>query len=100
MDEHIGSPPLSPAPGGGGDPRHRLARLRREYSAAYPGLDPGVWYPARSVAEYFLAWLLRHPGSATGGQARVLEADHFEFRGGVPRDAPWVAGASPAERQG
>jgi len=99
MDEPIGTPVPSPAPDGSGDQRHRLARLRREHSAAYPGLDPGVWYPARSVAEYFLAWLLRHPGG-TGGRARVLDAGHFDFRGGVPRDAPWVAGASPDERQG
>jgi len=53
-------------PGTGSDPTYRLARLRREHSAAYPGLDPGVWYPARSVAEYFLAWLLRHTGWPAG----------------------------------
>ncbi len=81
------------------DPSDRLARLRREHAASYPGLDPGVWYPARSVAEYFMAWLSRHPGGG-GGRSRILDAGHFEFRGGVPRDAPWVAGESPDERQG
>ena len=82
------------------DPAIRLARLRREHATLYPGLDAGVWYPARTVAEYFLAWLVRHPGPDTGRRARVLDAQHFEFRGGVPREAPWVHGKSPDERRG
>jgi hypothetical protein len=82
------------------DPALRLARLRREHAQMYPGLDPGVWYPAGSVAEYFVAWLVRHPGPEARQRARVLDSRHFEFRGGVPRDAPWVDGRSSDERRG
>jgi hypothetical protein len=81
------------------DPSLRLARLKREHAALYPGLDAGVWYPAGSVADYYLAWLIRHPGPATGSRARVLDASHFEFRGGVPRGAPWVDGQTPDRRR-
>ncbi|MBA3553607.1 MAG: hypothetical protein H0W29_02440 [Gemmatimonadales bacterium] len=91
-------PPPRPDPGLA-DPTLRLARLRREHAPLYPGLDAGVWYPAGSVAEYFLAWLIRHPGPDAQKHARVLDAQHFEFRGGVPRDAPWVHGRNPDERQ-
>jgi hypothetical protein len=83
--------PLSESPA-------RWACLRVEYAARYPGLDPGVWYPAQSVADYFRAWLLRHPGVAVPGYTRLLETEHFEFRGGIPREAPWVAGRSAEHR--
>lgn len=77
----------------------RLARLRPEYAGLYAGLDAGAWYPAASVAAYFRAWLLRHPDRA-GGRAplRGLDTAHFEFRGGVPREAPWLAGESSDDR--
>jgi len=80
------------------EPLGRWACLRVEYAARYPGLDAGVWYPAQSVADYFRAWLLRHPGVVAPGNTRLLETDHFQFRGGVPREAPWVAGGSTDER--
>ncbi len=78
----------------------RMARLKQEHAPSYPGLDAGVWYPAGRVAEYYLAWLIRHPGPAARGRARVLDASHFEFRGGVPREAPWSEGRRPDERRG
>jgi hypothetical protein len=66
----------------------------------YPGLDAGAWYPAASVAAYFRSWLARHPGRTAGGQPmRGLETVHFEFRGGIPREQPWLPGRSPDERQ-
>jgi hypothetical protein len=78
----------------------RLARLRREFASLYPGLDAGSWYPAASVAAFFRAWLMRHPDRNPGtGPLRGLDTTHFEFRGGVPREAPWLAGQSPDERQ-
>jgi hypothetical protein len=80
------------------DPALRLARLRKEHAALYPGLDAGVWYPAGSVADYFLAWLVRHPGPDQT-RARVLDARHFEFRGGSPREAPWVDSLGADERR-
>jgi hypothetical protein len=81
------------------DPSVRLARLRPEHAAMYPGLDAGVWYPAASVVDYFLAWLVRHPGPSAAGRARVLDTGHFEFKGGVPREAPWAQGQSLDERR-
>ena len=82
------------------DSSHRLARLRPEYAALYGGLDPGAWYPAASLAAYFRAWLVRHPGPLHRSRPlRGLETAHFEFRGGVPRDTPWISGQSPDERQ-
>lgn len=77
----------------------RLARLRPDFATLYPGLDPGAWYPAGSVAAYFSSWLVRHPGRRQGSAPlRGLVTAHFEFRGGVPREAPWLAGASPDDR--
>ena len=77
----------------------RFARLRPEFAALYAGLDPGAWYPADSLADYFRAWLVRHPGLQPGGTSmRGLETAHFEFRGGVPREAPWLPGHSPDDR--
>ena len=67
----------------------RLARVRAEYADRYPGLDPDAWYPAQSVADYFRAWLSRHP-DVDARRARVLETAHFEFTGGAPREAPWT----------
>ena|SRR5919112_4557300 len=89
----------APAPVERGSPA-RLARLRPEYAALYNGLDPGAWYPAASLAAYFRAWLVRHPGpERRDSPPRGLETAHFEFRGGPPRDVPWISGQSPDERQ-
>jgi hypothetical protein len=80
--------------------RVRFARLRPEFASLYAGLDPGAWYPADSVAAYFRAWLVRHPGVRPGAPSmRGLETAHFEFRGGVPREAPWLPGQSLDDRQ-
>ena len=89
------SDPASPA-----ETPVRLARLRPEFAAEYAGLDAGAWYPATSVAAYFRAWLVRHPDRQRGADPlRGLDTAHFEFRGGVPREAPWLAGQSPDDRQ-
>ena len=78
----------------------RLARLRPEYATLYNGLDPGAWYPAASLAAYFRSWLVRHPGpTRSAAPLRGLETSHFEFRGGVPRERPWLSGQSPDDRQ-
>jgi hypothetical protein len=77
----------------------RLARLRREFVALYPGLDAGPWYPAASVEAYFRAWLSRHPDpERRTAPLRGLDTAHFEFQGGVPRETPWLPGQSPDER--
>ena len=81
------------------DPALRLARLRPEFAAHYPGLDAGSWYPAASVAAYFRAWLTRHPDRRLAEPLRGLDTGHFDFRGGVPREAPWLPGHSADERE-
>lgn len=70
-------------------PPTRQARLKREFADRYPGLDPGVWYPAAMVAEFCEAWLSRHPRPADGAPRRMLDPDHFDFRGGAPRGPGW-----------
>ena len=65
------------------NPPIRLARLRQEFAELYAGLDAGTWYPAASLADYFRAWLTRHP----------------DRRGGTPREPPWLPGASADERR-
>jgi hypothetical protein len=82
------------------NPPVRLARLKREYASRYAGLDAGAWYPAASVAAYYRSWMLRHPDPGqSSGALRGLETAHFEFKGGVPREPPWLAEQSPDERQ-
>ena len=81
-------------------PPVRLARLKPEYASRYAGLDAGAWYPAASLAAYFQSWMLRHPDPGQGpGSLRGLETAHFEFKGGVPREPPWLAEQSSDERQ-
>ncbi len=94
----IAPPQALPATPAGETPM-RLARLRPEFAGLYAGLDAGAWYPAASVAAYFRAWLLRHPDRTEGrAPLRGLETAHFEFRGGVPREAPWLPGESADDR--
>jgi hypothetical protein len=75
---------VDPAPG-----RHEMAvreaRLRPEFADRYPGMQPGMWYLAATVAS-----AVRHDETAPRGELRPLPDPHFEFRGGVPsrpRDA-------------
>ena len=93
------TPVPRPLPEIPGDPFVRAARLRPEFADRYPGLDPGAWYPAASVADYYRAWLVRHPAPRIGAPLRGLDTAHFDFRGGVPRDEPWLPGRSPDDRR-
>lgn len=63
----------------------REARLLAEYGRHYPGLTPGAWLPAADIAEHIVDLVRRERGSL-GIRGRVLAEDHFEFRGGEPRD--------------
>jgi hypothetical protein len=58
----------------------REARLRPEFGALYPGVAPGVWYPAASLAEDLLRRFLRE-GEDRPAPERMLDDTHFEFRG-------------------
>jgi len=59
----------------------REARLLEEYDEFYPGLNAGVWLPAREVAEHIVA-VVRGQGGRVGRQGRLMADEHFEFRGG------------------
>ena len=57
----------------------REARLRPEFAELYPGVEPGVWYTAATIAEHMLVRLTHQ--SAERLQPRVLDPRHFDFRG-------------------
>ena len=60
----------------------REARLRPEHADRYPGIEPGVWFTAATLAEHLDRRFAR--GEVNGGDTgpRVLAPEHFEFRGG------------------
>jgi hypothetical protein len=59
----------------------REARLRPDHAELYPGIEPGVWLTAATLAEHLDRRLAREGGGTHIG-ARVLSPEHFEFRGG------------------
>ena len=66
----------------------REARLRPEFADIYPTLTPGQWEPAARVAEVVLARLLLLEISEAPLHDRLLNEEHFEFRGETPDGAP------------
>ena len=65
----------------------REARLRPEFADRYPGVDPDVWYIAATLAEHLLARFLREGEAGRSAPERIMDPEHFEFRGenNVPR---------------
>jgi hypothetical protein len=61
----------------------REARLKPEHAGFYPGLEPGVWYSAATIAEFLVARARTLRGHNDPPQ-RTLNTEHFEFRGGSP----------------
>jgi hypothetical protein len=59
----------------------REDRLRPDHVERYPGIEPGVWFNAATLAEH-LARRMAGEGDSAGSGPRVLSAEHFEFRGG------------------
>jgi hypothetical protein len=63
----------------------REARLKPEFAAEYPGLEPAVWMSATELAGKLIdrARTRRKEGRYT----RTFDPTHFEFRGGstIPR---------------
>lgn len=57
----------------------REARLLPDYAERYPGIEPGVWFTAATLAEH-LDRRARN-GDIDAGP-RALSSEHFEFRGG------------------
>jgi hypothetical protein len=67
----------------------REARLRAEWASLYPGLAPGEWMTASELVPL----VLRHRLQGERGwefTRRILADEHFEFRGGRPRDQSWT----------
>ncbi len=63
----------------------REARLRPEWAALYPGLEADVWMVAAQLVPLVLRHRLQnHPTWEFA--RRILVDEHFEFRGGRPRD--------------
>jgi hypothetical protein len=58
----------------------RLARLRPEYASLYPRVRPDQWFLAHKVVQKL------HMERPT---TRPLDDEHFEFRGGIPRNPAW-----------
>ena len=75
----------------GEQPEMREARLRPEFAALYPGLEPGAWQDADLVAEQVLSEHLLRPSPGYMLSERVLAKEHFEFRGGDRNSRPRIA---------
>ena len=75
----------------GEQPDVREARLRPEFAALYPGLEPGTWHDASALAEQMLNEHLLRPSPGYMLSERVLATNHFEFRGGGPDNRPRIA---------
>ncbi len=60
----------------------REARLRPEFADRYPGVEPNVWFTAATLAEHLLARMLRQGKADLARIPRMLDPEHFEFRGG------------------
>jgi hypothetical protein len=87
------------------DPRHNLraiatavreARLRSEWAGLYPGLEAGRWMVASRLVPLVLRHRLRDQ-STWEFTRRILVEEHFEFRGGRPRDSEWTGVLSRVE---
>jgi hypothetical protein len=59
----------------------REARLLPDHAELYPGIEPGVWFNAATLAEHISRRNAREGGDPGEGP-RVLSPEHFEFRGG------------------
>lgn len=74
----------------------REARLRPEWADLYPGVRPEVWHVAAELVPRVLRLRLQSQRTWEFTR-RILVEDHFEFRGGRPRDAAWTGVLSRVE---
>ena len=74
----------------------REARLRPEWADLYPGVEPDVWHVAAELVPHVLRHRMRERKTWEFSR-RILLEDHFEFRGGRPRDATWTGVLSRVE---
>jgi hypothetical protein len=66
----------------------REARLRPEWAALYPGLEADMWMAAAILVPLVLRHCLQDQPTWEFTR-RILVDEHFEFRGGHPRDRTW-----------
>ena len=66
----------------------REGRLKPEYASLYPGLKPGIWLPASVIGQQLLLRHLTAPAMPAG--ERLMEEEHFDFRGGEKRAGSWI----------
>jgi hypothetical protein len=74
----------------------REARLRPEWAKLYPGLETGGWVVAAQLVPLVLRHRLQHEATWEFAR-RILVDEHFEFRGGRPRDDTWSGVLSRVE---
>jgi hypothetical protein len=68
----------------GGHQRPREARLRAASAHVFPGIPPGVWIQAATMAD--IVWTKRLQRAEGWLIGRALDPEHFEFRyGGLPQ---------------
>lgn len=90
----------------------REARLRPDHAHRYPGIEPGIWFTAATLAEHLDLRRTRERGrerereseresESDGGPPsgpRPLSSEHFEFRGGEkPVGVREVLGRRPGD---
>jgi hypothetical protein len=63
-------------------PSVREARLRPSHADLYPGIEPGVWFTAATLAEHLEVRRARSGGVEPAQGPRQISGLHFEFRGG------------------
>jgi hypothetical protein len=73
----------------------REARLKLEFAAEYPGIEPEVWMSARDLARKLVDRV--HARREKGLYTRTFDPTHFEFRGGNPpsRRPPYTRSTDP-----
>lgn len=74
----------------------REVRLRPEWADLYPGVRPDVWQVAAELVPQVLRHRLQNQRNWEFTR-RILLDEHFEFRGGRPRDATWTGVLSRVE---
>jgi hypothetical protein len=76
----------------------REARLRSDHADRYPGIEPGVWFIAATLAEHMDLRRARDGEAESPSGPRTLSSEHFEFRGGEkPVGASAVLGRRPGD---
>jgi hypothetical protein len=63
----------------------REAKLKPEAAHLYPSLDPEMWYTAAALTGFVKGTRLLNNGIPLEDSLRLLDPEHFEFRGGSPR---------------